>query len=374
MLNGSGRVLAVPEERLRSLVLASAMGWGATEERATSIAWEVSTAARDAVHLDDEERPQRYQLRTAAELETMEPPPHLVGELLFQNTLASLFGAPGSGKSLLALDWSCCIRTGRPWIRHETRPGAVVYVAAEGSAGIGARLRAWRDYQAEPDPIDVHFVLEAVPLMQSLEVDRLLRQLATLPEPPALIVFDTLARCLVGGDENSSMDVGLLIAGADRIRTETGATVLILHHTNKGGDVERGSSALRGAVDTLISLKAEDGVVTLKAEKQKDAAPFDPIPLILTAHLDSAVFGARSSLHLSAGVTAGALALLRLVQEQALPEGLTSSEWEDLSGLPRRTFFLHRKALWDKGLIHRDHPGRGARYTVTQRGKEAVGA
>ena len=59
-----------------------------------------------------------------------------------------------------------------------------------------------------------------------------------LPEAyqrPALIIVDTLARCMVGGDENSAKDMGLFIAHADALRKETGATVLIIHHTGKNG-------------------------------------------------------------------------------------------------------------------------------------------
>jgi hypothetical protein len=35
---------------------------------------------------------------------------------------------------------------------------------------------------------------------------------------PALVVFDTLARSMVGGDENSARDMGQLIDGAEHVR------------------------------------------------------------------------------------------------------------------------------------------------------------
>lgn len=317
----------------------------------------------------------RYRLVCAADIETMEPPAQLLGEILFADTFAALIGPPGTGKSLLALDWGLCIRSGRPWISHQSASGAVVYVAAEGSAGIGQRLRAWRDYQAVNEPIDLRFVTEALPLMDSVEVDRFLAQVDTLGEPPALVVLDTLARCLVGGDENSARDVGLLIDGADRIRKETGATVLVLHHTTKAGDTERGSSALRGAVDTMLGLKVEDGITTLSVIKQKDAQPFEPIHLQLRQHLDSALFGAMRLDALTAtGLTTGQAETLRLLHQSSMPEGLTNTEWKAAARVEDRTFQMHRKALWDKGLLVRDKPGHGGRYRVSDRGERLLSA
>ena len=57
---------------------------------------------------------------------------------------------------------------------------------------------------------------------------------------------------MVGGDENSSKDMGNLIAGADALCRATGATVLLVHHTPRNGDNLRGHTSLEGAVDTAI--------------------------------------------------------------------------------------------------------------------------
>jgi hypothetical protein len=93
-----------------------------------------------------------------------------------------------------------------------------------------------------------------------------------------LIVVDTLARCMTGGEENSAKDVGLFVAGVDRVRHATGAAVLIVHHVGKGGDV-RGSSALPGALDTQILAEADGEFLRLSCLKQKDAERFKPITL-----------------------------------------------------------------------------------------------
>src|SRR5439155_17182506 len=113
-----------------------------------------------------------------------------------------------------------------------------------------------------------HFLREAVNLLREGEVDDFLAAVAALPERPVLIIIDTLARCLVGGDENSAKDMGIAIAALDRLRAELGCSVLVVHHTGHANEErERGSSALRAAVDTLLVLRAAGSVITLKCAK-----------------------------------------------------------------------------------------------------------
>ena len=96
---------------------------------------------------------------------------------------------------------------------------------------------------------------------------------------PVLIVLDTLARCFVGGEENSARDSGLLIAAASTIQRQTEAAVLLVHHTGKTNlDIERGSSALRDAADVMIRQKKDlSGLIRVSNDKQKDADEFPPV-------------------------------------------------------------------------------------------------
>src|SRR5262249_51805394 len=93
----------------------------------------------------------------------------------------------------------------------------------------------------------------------------------------------TLARCFVGGDENSAMEMGKFIEGVGNLQSKTGATVMVLHHAGKRDDRERGSSSLRAAADVMIQVSKDNNVVTVKNDKQKDEEEFDPIRLRLQA-------------------------------------------------------------------------------------------
>jgi RecA-family ATPase len=79
------------------------------------------------------------------------------------------------------------------------------------------------------------------------------RHLARLHEVCArglrLVVIDTLSRCH-RCEENSNEQMAELMCGLERVAAETGANILLIHHTSKGesmGDIAlaaRGASAL----------------------------------------------------------------------------------------------------------------------------------
>ena len=208
-------------------------------------------------------------------------PPWLVDGLVPVG-LSILYGPSGSGKSFLALDWAACVATGKAWHGHAVRPGWVVYVAAEGVGGLKARVWAWWVAHDRPDMSRIRWLPEAVNLRDRYQVERARRTLASLPERPALLVIDTMARTMVGGDENAAKDVGEFIAAVDGLRAADAA--LVIHHSAKAdGAAERGSSALRGAADLMARVK-RDGKsprLTLTCEKLKDSGEWPDLGLRL---------------------------------------------------------------------------------------------
>ena len=71
-------------------------------------------------------------------------PEPLVGDVLPQGVIAALYGRPGAKKSFVALDIAACVSAGLLWQGQEVRGGPSLYVAAEGSAGMGKRIEAWK--------------------------------------------------------------------------------------------------------------------------------------------------------------------------------------------------------------------------------------
>ena len=53
-----------------------------------------------------------------------------------------IFGAPASGKSLIAMEMAFCVGTGEDYYGHPVKQGTVIYIAGEGHAGINKRFKA----------------------------------------------------------------------------------------------------------------------------------------------------------------------------------------------------------------------------------------
>lgn len=285
-----------------------------------------------------------------------------------------------TGKTFVALDWAMCIGFGVPWHGHVTAKGPVVYMAAEGGSGFSTRVRAWKQENQMSGSSDVYFLTEAVMLRHPLEFHRFMAAVKKLPSPPRLVVIDTLARALAGGDENSAKDMGEFIFVADQICKQTGATVLLIHHVGKkGGRHERGSSALRGAADTMMFLSKRSTGLTFECTKQKDAVEFKAIPLRLNA---VKLEDGKSSCVLVKGEPELKFKkdLLSKTQKTALmsldgfgDDGATSGEWRNASGLTNETFYRASRQLRELGLVER--PGeksKGEKYTLTPEGRYAV--
>src|SRR2546426_628937 len=226
--------------------------------------------------------PARFTHLTIADLFALPPPTWIVSGLLQAESLAVLYGPPGGGKSFLALGVGLSIASGLPWCGREVKRSRVVYCCGEGIGGLSKRVQAWGDGQPLDAPplalcAENFFVIPQVPRLLDLsEVTAFLSYLKKLNPQPCVVAFDTLARGLVGGDENSAADMGKAIQAMDAIRRQTGATVWGVHHCGKDGERgARGSSALLGACDTMLSLKPDGKDIILTTEKQKDseAAP-----------------------------------------------------------------------------------------------------
>ncbi len=198
-------------------------------------------------------------------------PTPLIEGVLDLNCLSVMYGKPGCGKTFLALDMANTIATGGAWNGVRVTQGLVVYVAAEGEGGMSLRVQSLRDGRSRH--------LQVISLSVNLldvdgDVMGLLLQIKRLEGvhgPARLIVFDTLARCMQGADENSNSAMGTLTQVTDMLREATGAHVMLIHHTGKATERGmRGHSALLGACDTVLRLVPSKCSVVIKAEKQKD--------------------------------------------------------------------------------------------------------
>lgn len=233
----------------------------------------------------DEAAPDVFATLDLDALAKLPPPEWLVKGVVTAGGNAVLYGPYASLKSFAVLDMALCIAFGRPWQGRDVKRCGVIYAAGEGLAGFARRVAAWRKHHGLQDGT-APFRLLHVPIniTDAEHVARLVRTAADAAEkdgfPVGLIVVDTMARAMVGADENSAQDMGRAVAALDDIRAGVKATLLSVHHTGKDSERgPRGSTALPGAVDTLIRVDRADLSVTLTVEKQKDDDEGEPIIL-----------------------------------------------------------------------------------------------
>src|SRR5947207_2877340 len=197
-----------------------------------------------------------FRAFTPAGLASLPPPTWLIKGILLTESFAVLFGKPEVGKTFLALDWVLSIVFGRAWLGRTVLYGPVVYVAAEGdAAALGLRVRAWKQARgiSEVATPGLVFITEPVNVLDDDAINKLIEFIKKLPTPPILVVFDTLAQSMVGGDENSAKDMGRAADAIRRVMQTFRCGALVLHHGTKGDPRnERGSGALRGAADTMM--------------------------------------------------------------------------------------------------------------------------
>jgi RecA-family ATPase len=324
-----------------------------------------------------------FKLISAKDLLEQPDPEWLVKNIFTEKSVVFLYGQPGVGKSFIALDLSLSITSGQKWSNKEVKTGSVVYVAAEGSAGIGKRIKAWLEHHKTSIPDNFYFITVPANLMHETVTDSLIASIKEVCPNPKMIVLDTFARSLVGGDENSAKDTGLFIAGVDRLKEETEATILILHHTQKAnGNVERGSSAIRGSADTMIIAQAENEhgrmSFSLKCDKQKDAEPFDLMQFHLLPVLDSCVPVSTAFEKKVEKTSDNVILALKILNNFVSTEGTTFSKWQEVAknkGMSKSSFYRTFKTLIDE--VKEGQPKyvrcSNKRYYLTDEGKAFLG-
>lgn len=214
----------------------------------------------------------RFPMRTADELANAPPMKWLVRGVLPLEGLASLFGRSGSGKSFLVLDMAAAIAAGNAeWFGHRVLQCPVTYCALEGEAGMGKRVKAWAKHHAMPLPDGLRFMTAPFDLLDGAGVAELARSIESAGGANGMVVLDTLNRAAPGADENSSVDMGKIIAAAKRLRNLLGGLVLLVHHTGKDATKGlRGHSSLHAALDGAVEVNTTDSRREWIVAKSKD--------------------------------------------------------------------------------------------------------
>lgn len=179
-----------------------------------------------------------------------------------------VYGEPACGKTTIAGNMAVCTASKTDWCGIPAKQGNVLYVAAEDFYGARLRIEAAFDRMGIPaENIDV---LDApVVIADENDVDALIEYIKALPEPPALLVVDTLALSMGKFSENNDMQ--LFCNGATKIKRETGLTVIIIHHCGHGDKGRsRGGSQLPANADAIFAVERREDICVMTCQKMKN--------------------------------------------------------------------------------------------------------
>jgi AAA domain len=213
------------------------------------------------------------------QLLTQPSPGWLIDGLALEQTMVEWYGPPNEGKTFIVVDACMKIRQGGSWAGHAIdQRGPILYVSADGGLGFADRARAWA-IVAERLPEDEEFwtLPEPVNLYRADTMAALGELIAYLPKPPKVLVIDTYSRCIPGVNENQQEFASMVVDNLTNLMREFKLSPWLVHHTDKTGQHERGSSVILGACDTQIRVSKAESIVSLKCEKQRDAPFFDPL-------------------------------------------------------------------------------------------------
>jgi len=196
-----------------------------------------------------------------------------------------VYGESNCGKTFFMTDLSFHIAMGERWRDKRIEQGGVIYVALEGSYGLINRIAAYRQHNKILNKsMPFAMINSPIDFMNPKgNIDEFINLIPTIEQDIGgvrLIVVDTLSRALMGGDENSGQDMGMLVRHADKIKAHTGAHICFVHHSGKdAARGMRGHSCLRAAIDTEIEVHREEGAdySTINVTKQREMETTDEI-------------------------------------------------------------------------------------------------
>ncbi len=220
------------------------------------------------------------------ELLTMPPKKWLLDQIFGEGDVGMVYGPSGSGKTFFVIEMiiTLCIAKLLANRFAVERRLNIAYCAGEGISGLPARFKAAAKHHGVVKMPNFTFYKTMPQLyMNSGDSDITTikqfvhqwktRQLNKETESLDVLVIDTLHTATTEADENSAKDMGKVLHLCRWASSELGCTVILVHHTNKSGVSERGSSALRGGMDFMIKIEKPSDTATyavMSCEKLKD--------------------------------------------------------------------------------------------------------
>lgn len=199
-------------------------------------------------------------------------PEWCMDKLIPARSIGMLVGASNSGKSHLACDIVCSMVGGQPmWQEFGIKSGPVV-MFSESLGHIQARMKGYVNRRK----FRMKHPLYSYPTLSlgHEEIELLGDWMLLLPEPPQMVVFDTMITSF-SYEENDNREAGRIIKMLEDYvlpRLSKTGCIMLIHHTSKAseGRTARGASALIGNIDWSVNISWNKDLERTVAQWEKD--------------------------------------------------------------------------------------------------------
>ena len=229
-----------------------------------------------------------WLFRSLTEARVPRPPTeYVIDKYLETHSLNILYGAPGSFKSMIALDMALAVAGGQAWlpgvfgqgVGAAVKQAGVIWIDMDnGQRRTDQRVDAMSKTRNLPNDTPFYYISMPTPSLIAHDVE----SMGILHDEVALlnakmVVIDNLG-LVTGTVEENSAEMAQVMKNFRWLAEKTGAAFLILHHQRKGGaNGSRAGDALRGHSSIEASLvlalhavrEANTNQVTMRSTKTR---------------------------------------------------------------------------------------------------------
>ncbi len=190
------------------------------------------------------------------------PVEYIVENLLVAGTVSCVAAKPKVGKSTFARNLCLSLSRGEDFLNKKTKQGECIYLALEErEEDLKNDFRAMGADGSEP----IYIYAAAAPAEGIAGLCELVRE-----RRPVLVVIDPLFRLARIRDEKAYAETYAALGPLIDVAREAGTHVLLTHHAGKSDkadpiDAPLGSTAIGGAVCTLVHLKRSESMRTIQS-------------------------------------------------------------------------------------------------------------
>ena len=187
-------------------------------------------------------------------------------QTLATSSISILVSRPKVGKSTLARSIAVAVATGGQLLGREVAQGTILYLQFSAE---GKRSELKQSLERAGAALDDRIWIYTGPTVES-PIEAL--ETALAQHRPSLVVIDTMIRWVPVNDANDYTEMSRVTEAIATMARLSGSHIMMLHHASKAdrdaGDAVLGSTAIFGAVDTLLAMRSREGRRTLETRQR----------------------------------------------------------------------------------------------------------